>query len=93
VLLAFSKNLGAFHFGYVFETYFDELACFFEIVSDFDVVVVVRSLEHGLLDVYVDLCAFESLVAQYSFYVSRVFGLMILHRAFSNVVACGRLFS
>ncbi len=49
-LLAFSKDFGAFHFGYVFEAGSNKLADLFESVGDFDVVIVANSLEHGLFE-------------------------------------------
>jgi hypothetical protein len=41
-------------------------------VDDFDVVVVAGCLEHGLFDAYVDFCAFEGLVTEYSLGVHAV---------------------
>jgi hypothetical protein len=71
--LAFSEDFGAFHFGYVFEVYLDQLACFFKVVGDFDVVVVGGSLKHGLLDVNVYFYGFRDLVVlQRSFEMPRI---------------------
>jgi hypothetical protein len=41
-------------------------------VGDFDVVVVAGCLEHGLFHIDVDFCAFDGLVAEYSFDVRAV---------------------
>ena len=41
-------------------------------MGDFDVVVVAGCLERGLFDAYVDVCAFEGLMIEYSFDVRAV---------------------